>query len=498
MLQFEDTVKCWDVFELRLPIAPDDALYADAGLRAVFERGMRQLHADGFYDGNGSLIVRFMPDEEGEWSFHADGPSLPVDGMKGEFLCLPADPGVHGPVRVADATHFAYADGTAYTPFGTELSAWHIQNGASRAKTIRTLQASAFNKARMSLMPNVEYTGSGESNFSPFAFGEGGKLDFDRYNPAYFARLEECLQVLAQHGIEAELTLLPANEADVQLTPVQEERYIRYVVSRLAAYRNVWWTIADLGDGTLRRDKYWRCACRTVRECDYGQHLLTVHGAPAAYDWGAPWLTHISLRHEEVTIASTFTLQYEKPVMIDHCGYEGTGPGKENALTPEELVCRIWEGMARGGYVTHGESLVGSGGTCWSIHGGELQGESWPRIAYLRKLLSDAPDFLSYNRMRHDVSTIERQGEYALSYFGAHRCTSRLFAMPGGEFAADLIDTWNMKLERLDQTFQERFVIKLPGKLYYALRLQKVSGGLVTGTIAEEDTEPLLAVGDGD
>lgn len=500
-MQYEDTVKRWEIFELRLPCKENDALFADAGLYAVFNRGERQFHADGYQDGNGSLIIRFMPDEEGEWSFHAGGPSLPIGGLGGEFLCLPADAEVHGPVCVVGTTHFAYVDGTTYTPFGTELSAWHIQNNASRAKTIRTLQTSAFNKARMSLMPKAEYRGPGESVFSPFAAGEDGELDFDRYNPAYFARLEECVANLAHHGVEAELVLFPASDADeevIQLTPEQEERYIRYVVSRMAAYRNVWWTMADLVDDSPRRDQDWRQAFRILRECDYGHHLCTIHGTPAAYDWGVPWLTHISLRHEEVTISSTFTLQYEKPVIIDHCGFEGTGPEKENALTPEELVYRIWEGLARGGYVTHGESLSGSGNTCWSIHGGELLGESQPRIAFLRQLLFDLPGFLTYNRTRHDVSTIERQGEYSLSYFGAHRCTNRLFAMPDGEFAVDLIDTWNMTMERLDHTYHERFEIKLPGKLYYALRLQKVSEVSAIGKFDDQDVEPMLAVGDGD
>ncbi|WP_339319522.1 DUF5605 domain-containing protein [Paenibacillus sp. FSL R10-2734] len=500
-MQYNDTVERWGIFELRLKSRDDDRLFADAELHALFNIGERQCESFGFYDGNGWLCIRFMPDEEGEWSFTLSGSEAPMGGYTGQFQCLAAKTDNHGPVHVAGTTHFVYADGTSFTPFGTQLLAWHMQESELRTRTLQTLQASPFNKARMSLLPMSEYKAVDEISASPFATSTDGQPDYDCYNPAYFARLEESVTDLDQLGVEAELILFPGNstgEVTFQLTSEQEERYIRYVVSRFAAYRNVWWSMADVGDGSQRPDHDYRQAFRTLRECDYGHHLCTIHGTPSSYNCGAPWLTHISLRHEEPTICSSIILQYEKPVIIDHGGREGNGPERENALTAEELLRRIWEGMTRGGYVTHGEYLYTPQHTCWSIHGGELLGESVQRIMFMRNLLADAPGFLTYNRMRHDVSTIERQGEYYLPYFGGHRCTSRMFAVPSGEFSVDLIDTWNMTIDRLDQTYQDRFEIMLPGELYYALRLQKTNDAEVIASTNEEERVPVLAVDDGD
>lgn len=481
MIQYQDAVERWGIFELRLMGREDDRLFADSCLRAEFSKGERFFEAEGFYDGDGRLLIRFMPDEEGDWSFRVEGESAPSGGYSGQFRCLPAHAGNHGPVSVSGATHFSYADGKPYTPFGTTLEAWHVQDGSSRARTIRSLNASPFNKARISVIPLAEHAAAGETETSPFAMRPDGQPDADYYEPAYFARLEECVESLSRIGVEAELILFPAvleRDGSIRLTLEQEQRYIRYAVSRLAAFRNVWWTVADLGDsGGQRQDADWRAYFRTLRECDYGHHLSTIHGTPSSFDWGVPWLTHISLRQEDVMIASDFTLHYEKPVVIDDCGREGTGSEPMDALTAEDMVYRIWEGLSRGGFAAHGESLRRPDGTSWSVHGGELLGESGVRIALLRGLLEDAPSCLTYSRQRHDASTLERRGEYYLQYFGPHRFSSRDFAMQTGEFAVDIIDTWNMTIERLDQTYKQRFQIKLPGEIYVALRLRKISEG---------------------
>ncbi|GBG06985.1 hypothetical protein PAT3040_01532 [Paenibacillus agaridevorans] len=480
MIHYKEEVERFGKFELQMTGREDDALFADSGLWAEFSKDDRHFVSEGFYDGEGRLLIRFMPDEEGDWSFRVNGASAPAGGYAGQFHCLPAGADNHGPVSVSNATLFAYADGKLYTPFGTLLEAWHVQDESSRDRTIRTLSASPFNKARMSVVPQAGHAGDGETDISPFALRPDGQPDGDCFEPAYFAKLEACVESLSRIGVEAELILFPSSmdlEGAIRLTAEQEERYIRYAVSRLAAYRNVWWTMADLGDGTRRREVDWRAYFQTLRECDYGHHLCSIHGTPSAFDWGVPWLTHVSLRQEDVMLASDLTLQYEKPIVIDDCGREGIGAEPREALTSEDMAYRIWEGLSRGGFAAHGESLRGPDGTSWSVHGGELLGESVERIAFLRGLLEDAPGYLTYSRQRHDASTLEKRGEYYLQYFGPHRFSSRDFGMQTGEFAVDIIDTWNMTIERLDQTFQQRFQIKLPGEIYYALRLRKIGEG---------------------
>ncbi|RZK99105.1 MAG: DUF5060 domain-containing protein, partial [Pedobacter sp.] len=41
--------------------------------------------ADGFYDGEGSYIIRFMPAETGEWSYRTQSPVAELNGKEGKF-----------------------------------------------------------------------------------------------------------------------------------------------------------------------------------------------------------------------------------------------------------------------------------------------------------------------------------------------------------------------------------------------------------------------------
>ena len=48
----------------------------------------------------------------GEWRFQVSSNLPELDGRGGSFTCVEPGPANHGPVRVSDAFHFAYADGT--------------------------------------------------------------------------------------------------------------------------------------------------------------------------------------------------------------------------------------------------------------------------------------------------------------------------------------------------------------------------------------------------
>jgi hypothetical protein len=82
---------------------------------------------------------------------------------------------------------------------------------------------------------------------------------------------------------------------------------------------------------------------------------------------------------------------------------------------------------------------------------------------------------MTYSSDRLDAATLEVRGEYYLQYFGPHRFAYREFALPEGKYEADVIDTWNMTVTPVAGMLEGRFRIDLPAKLYYALRIRKVS-----------------------
>jgi hypothetical protein len=280
-------------------------------------------------------------------------------------------------------------------------------------------------------------------------------------------------------GIEADIILFHPYDRGHwgfdRMAPEADERYLRYVIARLGAFRNVWWSLANEYELMEKSAEDWERYFRIIRENDYGQHLRSIHNSREFYDFGKPWITHCSIRHKDVKLVSDCTKHYGKPVIIDECGYEGNLPARWGSLTAEDTAYQIWEGNARGGYVTHGEAYLHPENVIWWSHGGELRGESIARIAFLKALLDEAPEGVTYSRERHDASTLEIKGEYYLQYFGAHRFSFRNFSLPEeNKYKVELIDTWNMTITPQDGTFEGKFRIDLPSKPYYALRIQKV------------------------
>ena len=94
-----------------------------------------------------------MPDVQGEWHFRTQSNLAELNGNEGSFTCVAPRAGNHGPVRVANTYHFAYADGTPYKQIGTTCYVWNLQGAALEAQTLATLAQSPFNKIRFCVFP---------------------------------------------------------------------------------------------------------------------------------------------------------------------------------------------------------------------------------------------------------------------------------------------------------------------------------------------------------
>ncbi|HEY4088047.1 MAG TPA: DUF5060 domain-containing protein [Bryobacteraceae bacterium] len=74
-------VERWDRFEITLKAPVTGNPYTGPGLRADFTIEHRTVTVDGFYDGDGTWRIRFMPDAVGNWSYvtHSEIPALNGD-----------------------------------------------------------------------------------------------------------------------------------------------------------------------------------------------------------------------------------------------------------------------------------------------------------------------------------------------------------------------------------------------------------------------------------
>jgi hypothetical protein len=302
-------------------------------------------------------------------------------------------------------------------------------------------------------------------------------VDRTRFNPAFFAHLEQRIAELGALGIEADLILFhPYDEGFwgfANMTREEDERYLRYVVARLAAFRNVWWSLSNEYD--FNHDKSvrdWDRLLQFVQRADPYQHLRSIHNGTkmyetfTPYDFSKTWITHQSIQHWDGAEVPGWRASCAKPVVIDEIGYEGDGPRRWGNLTGAELSHRFWQGFAGGGYVAHGECFTGGGRKAWMSGGGSLIGESVRRIAFLRQVMQDGPQ---------DIPNGCGDGAYHLHYLGARQPATHLLDLPDGEFTVDVIDTWEMTVRRLPGTFRGRSRIELPQRQYIAVRAERVA-----------------------
>ena len=479
------TVECWGRFEIKLPGPVEGNPFADVDVFATFRHDGSAVKVRGFYAGDGTYVIRFMPDTLGEWTYETSSEQAALDGHTGAFVCTPPAAGNRGPVRTAEGSRFIYADGSPYYPFGTTAYAWIHQPERLREATLRTLADAPFNKIRMCLFPKHYPFNADEPQLYPFEGSPEDGFDVTRFHQPFWNHLERCIEALQALGIEADLILFHPYDKGRwgfdRMEPESDDRYLRYAIARLGAYRNVWWSMANEYDfmKEKRLDDWDRLIRIAAEEDPYG-HLLSIHNGTTMYmpesvvmyDHAKPQITHCSIQHWDVTLVTSWLREYGKPVIVDECGYEGNLPQRWGNLTAEELAHRCWESFARGGYAAHGETYVHPNDEIWWAKGGSLYGKSQEYIRFLRSVAEDAPPGLRPIPVR-DVPVIGVEGAYYLHYYGQHQPAYRQVELPEDiDFIAEWIDIRGMNIVRLEGTFRGSSRIPLPGKPYHALRLR--------------------------
>ncbi|MBN1560327.1 DUF5060 domain-containing protein [candidate division KSB1 bacterium] len=469
------SVQKWDVLEITLRGPKGGNPFRDVQLSATFAQHAETLVVNGFYDGRGVYKIRFMPHSEGMWRFETTSNEKNLDGIIGHFISVPPDSLNHGPVDVHDTFHFAYRDGTPFWPIGTTLYAWVHQPEEKIRETLHSLSAAPFNKVRMKIFPMHYIYNRNEPGYYPFPRSRKGENDFSEFNIEFFQHLEECILNLGSLGIQADVILFDPYDrwGYAEMTRDQDDFYLKYVVARLAAFRNIWWTIGNEFDLMLTKSlEDWDRFFRIVYENDPYGHLRSILNGNRFYDHSLPWVTHVTVQSTDFSRLRGWLEMYQKPVIYEMVHYEGNLIPSWGRISAEEMVNRIWKGVARGGYVTHGETIKDPNHEwIWWSTGGPLLGTSPKRIAFLKEILQESPQDLRYI----DEHAGGIAGEFYLYYFGEQKVTSWTFELPGyRDYSVAIIDAWNMTITP-DSVYGETFSLDLPGKPYTAVRIRKRS-----------------------
>ena len=483
-------IEKWHIFEITLKGEAKGNPFIDVKLTADFSNGTVKKTITGFYDGNGIYKIRFMPQETGSWSYITSSNSKLLQNKKGKFECISNTGNNHGPVVVKDTFNFAYSDNKSYFPFGTTCYGWVHQGDSLAEQTLKTLSKGYFNKMRMCIFPKDYDWNKNEPLLYPF---EGKPLtawDYTRFNPQYFQNIEKRIGQLDSMGIEADLIVFHPYDrwGFKKMDRKTDDLYINYIVARFAAYKNVWWSMANEFD-FMNEKKLddWNHYIQLFAEIDPYNHLRSIHNGSRLYDHTNPLISHVSIQGEETFKAKELRNKYKKPVIYDECRYEGNINWSWGNLTAEELVNKFWRGVTNGGFVGHGETYVTedpakwgnqSDAVMWWSKGGILRGQSQERIKFLKNIIETAPGYLR-PVVNYDwwmpYSAVGYKDEYYLNYYNMDQPRSQIINLPPkSKYKVEIINAWEMTITQVKGEFSGKSLIQLPQKPFTALRITKI------------------------
>ncbi|MDR1177058.1 MAG: DUF5605 domain-containing protein [Treponema sp.] len=494
----------WDVFEFSAKGKTAGNPFTDYTITGTFKSKNETVKVDGFYDGEGIYKVRFMPSFAEEYHFEIEG-NFSDEKQEGGFTVTPASGSNHGPVRVADTFHFVYEDGTPYFSIGTTCYVWELQSEELQKKTLESLKNGPFNKIRFCIFPkhydynlkeprSYPYMGKPmdssvltKENFMQYdGTSPGNDWDFKRFNPEYFRHIENCIRSLRDLGIEADLIVMhPYDRWGFSRMDAEcDDLYWNYCIARFAAFRNVWWSLANEYDlMPWKKPEDWERYAGIICEKDPYRRLRSIHNCRHFYDYSRPWVTHCSIQRQDIYKSAELTAEYReryrKPIVLDEIAYEGNIQHGWGNISGREMTRRFWEATCRGGYAGHGETYLNDKDILWWSHGGELHGESPERLKFLHRILCETPGSglmpvkAGWDDIACTVEGFMGNPGYYLYYYSFMRPSFRDFHFDDlAEYRVEVIDTWEMCIEDRG-LFRGAFRVALPGKEFMAIRIRR-------------------------
>jgi len=484
-------VEKWDIFELDLKGPQEGNPYLDIKLSAVFLKGNREVKMDGFYDGQGQYIIRFSPDERGVWTYKTQSNIPHLSGKTGSFTCTTPTGNNHGPLKIVNTYYLQYADGTPFYAVGTTCYQWTSVSQDLQNMTLKTLAQSPFNKIRMCVFPKHYNWNHSEPWGFPYA-RKGQVNDYTQPNYEFFRNFDKRVSQLKDLGIQADVILFHSYDrwGYAKMGQENDDRYVKYMIARIGAYRNVWWSLANEWDLMLNRkhkteadfDRFFQILTKN----DPYQRFRGIHNwyntEDHFYNHNKPGVTHASIQSSRFFQGLEWRKRYAKLLLWDEVRYEGNVPTGWGNLSPEMMTAHFWMGGLTGGYVTHGECYRKvkdkSDDVLWWGKGGKLKGKSPARIAFFREIMENAPitemvpTMIKMGEGKSNESVcfvLAKPGHIYLGYTLNKGRPIRFNLTGDTDYKIELIDTWNMAIQDLGTAKPATYTYKTTDK-YQAVR----------------------------
>ncbi len=404
-------VACYEFIELTLHVDHPQAEnpFTDIAVEGTFGlQGEAPLKVDGFCDSMDGTVfrIRFMPSKPGTYDYL-------VRYRKGDFEktqpgSFQARDGKRKGILRVDRefpSHFRW-EGTQERYFwnGTTaywLAGWddeHIRQIIDRLDRLRVTRLRAALCGRVqdgrAWFENVFPTAKFSFLLNPWqarnpSSVERPEFDVSRFNVAYWQKWERLLE----HARSKDMVVSVIFYVDGSRPGVDpfakdgrggldEQRYYRYAIARLAPFANVMWDLAN--EYRLFRDDGWAEKMGTfVKQCDPYDHLTSTHGHGDFRFGGSSWADFAMYQSWDEHGGYDFMLKNRKkqaqtgrmiPQVNEEYGYEDHYPqgwGEDRKAPARSAWNRArlaWEIYLAGGYQTTGERA--DTGTGWGADSG--------------------------------------------------------------------------------------------------------------------------------
>ncbi len=460
-----EVVEQWDVFEVILNGPETGNPYLEVDLSATFSKGEDQVKVPGFYDGEGVYRIRFSPGTLGKWTYLTESNAGQLSDRKGTFKCISPGAENHGPLQIVNTFYFQYADGTPYYAVGTTAYQWTSVKQSIQEQTLETLEGAPFNKIRMCVFPKHYLFGNEtEPWMHPFASTEEGR-DYTHPLYAFFQNFDMRIAQLKEMNIQADVILFHPYDkwGYCRMGEEMNERYVRYMIARISAYRNVWWSLANEWDIPGFKEAIdWEGIGGLLQREDPHNRFRGIHNwynsEDHFYDHSRPWITHTCTQTSQFYNAIRWREKYQKPLLFDEMRYEGDITAGWGNLSGEEMASYFWMAGLSGAYPTHGETYANHSDSTevrWWGKGGGLVGESPERIEWFRSYMEQAPvhemnpGIVSTGdpqNLESNVYALRKEGEYYMAYVADSGRLIELDLAGTSPYSLEILDTWNMQV----------------------------------------------------
>ncbi len=258
---------------------------------------------NGFWDGGVIWKARFMPGEEGKWSFItycSDKKNKGLHEKEGTFICnieeSEKDIYKHGPIINPAGTYYlTHKDGTPF--FWLACTAWNGAMKSTDAEWDKYLQHRVSHNYSVIQFVTTEFRGCDKNSEGLVAIQGSGRISI---NPEFFRRIDRKIDKINEYGLVAAPVVLWALPvaAGKELSPgyyLPDDQAIllaKYIVARYGGNQVVWILGGD-GFYTGTYEQRWKTIGRAVFN-GKNQGIATLH--PSGMQWigevykDEPWL----------------------------------------------------------------------------------------------------------------------------------------------------------------------------------------------------------------